>query len=115
MGHFFAFIKKELFLQSEKTNYKKYIKTDRNEKNISAIEQEKKKQTWFQRKNVNRKRSQSSESTSCKRKKKINCFGRTETQKIVFYNPSFCEKVKNSFFTFSCLLKLVTKQQQKTN
>ena len=45
-------IKKELFLQSEK-NRLENIKTNRNEKNISAIEQKEKKQTRIQRKNVN--------------------------------------------------------------
>ncbi len=45
-------IKKELFLHSEN---KKYIKLDRNETYISTIQQEKKKQTWFQGKNVNSK------------------------------------------------------------
>lgn len=43
--------KKELFLQSEKI--KTIIKTNRNEKNISAIEQEKEEQTRIQGKNVN--------------------------------------------------------------
>jgi hypothetical protein len=52
MIHILEEIKKELFLQSEK-NKKKNIKTNRNEKNISTIEQEKKEQTRLQRENVN--------------------------------------------------------------
>lgn len=56
MIHILEEIKKELFLQTEKTRGNN-IKTNRNEKNISAIEQKEKKQTRIQRKNVNRKRA----------------------------------------------------------
>jgi hypothetical protein len=45
-------------------------RSNSNEKDISAIEQEKEKQTRFQGKNVDRQRPESVESPPCQRKKK---------------------------------------------
>lgn len=63
-------IKKGLFLQSEKIK-RNNIKSHRNEKNISTIEQEKKEQARVQGKNVISQRAQNFESPPGKRQKKI--------------------------------------------
>jgi hypothetical protein len=46
----------------------------KNEKDISAIEQKEKKQTWFQGKNGNCQRQKSIESPPCKRPEKTYSF-----------------------------------------
>jgi len=48
-----------------------------NETNISAIQQEKKEQTWFQGKNVYHQWPESGKSTACQRPEKADRIGRT--------------------------------------
>jgi hypothetical protein len=67
-------IKKQLFLQSEKLRPFLKRKIIKNEKDISAIEQKEKKQTWFQGKNGICKRQKSIESPPCKRPEKTYSF-----------------------------------------
>jgi hypothetical protein len=54
------------------------LKIDTDETNISAIEQKEKKQTWFQGKNGNGKRSKSTQSPPCERPEKTYRIRRTE-------------------------------------
>jgi len=71
--------KKGLFLHSEIQEPVQTRKFYTDETNISTIEQEKKKQTRLQGKDVYSERKKNCKSKAFQRKKKTDGFGRTET------------------------------------